>query len=266
MSAGVRERQPELQTLRCSSTGRDHTIYLIGDWSVRTLWKWWSTASGCSPGLRLGLGLATTSHTVWFVPLYHQAVLQTGLQNPPLQAAVIPTTPHMWGRHPKTSPSPYQVRDRAEKQTKCLHLAMYPSLTYKPSTSNNIPRGHAKKLFKWHRHAKTTITSRNFLRGHAKNLFKSRGHAKTTFGHFKLWILNLLNFPPRPSARSKRSSNTPLTADTGLNPSHSSKLYPTNCSCPNTTQVTGTNIYLRVSVSGQRHRRHKLNDSLNFPP
>ena len=167
MSASERERQPELQTVRCSSTGRDHTIYPIGDWSVRTLWKWWSTASGCSPGLRLGLGMATTSHTtnVWFVPLYHQAVLQTGPQNPPLQAAVIPT--HMWGRHPTTSPSQLRERDRAKRQTKCLHLAVSPSLTHKPVTNRNTPNGHAKTL--------------------------SCGHAKITLVHLKL--LNLSKFP-----------------------------------------------------------------------
>ena len=45
----VRERQ-----------GLDHTIYPIGDWSVQALREWRSTASGCSPGLRLGLGSAVT--------------------------------------------------------------------------------------------------------------------------------------------------------------------------------------------------------------
>ena len=70
VSAGVRERQLELQTLRCSSTGRDHTIYLIGNWSVRALREWRSTSSGCSPGLRLGLGLAVTLrvYNAWLVP------------------------------------------------------------------------------------------------------------------------------------------------------------------------------------------------------
>ena len=50
--------------------GLDHTIYLIGDWSVRPLREWRSTALGCSPGLRLGLGSAVTLHmyNAWFVP------------------------------------------------------------------------------------------------------------------------------------------------------------------------------------------------------
>ena len=51
----VRERQ-----------GLDHTIYPIGDWSVRALWEWQSTASGC----RLGLGSVVTLrvYNAWFVP------------------------------------------------------------------------------------------------------------------------------------------------------------------------------------------------------
>ena len=124
-SAGLREQQPELQTSRCSSTGRDHTIYPIRDWSVRTLLGWWSTASGCSPGLKLGLGLATTSHitNVRFVPPYHPAVLQAGPENPSLQAAI--TT--------KTSPKGvyYRItaltsnRISAERHTERPRLAMF---------------------------------------------------------------------------------------------------------------------------------------------
>ena len=50
--------------------GLDHTIYPIGDLSVWALREWQSTALGCSPGLRLGQGLAVTLrvYNAWFVP------------------------------------------------------------------------------------------------------------------------------------------------------------------------------------------------------
>ena len=74
---------------------------MIGDWSVRTLWGLWNAASGCSPGLWLGLGLATTSHVtnVRFVPPYHHttpAVLQAG-QKKNAFAGSCNTYPHTCG-------------------------------------------------------------------------------------------------------------------------------------------------------------------------
>ena len=66
------------------------------------MWGWWSAASGCSPGLRLGLGLATTSHitNVRFVPPYHHTTPAV------LQAVVTPISPHLWDYYsPKLSPS-----------------------------------------------------------------------------------------------------------------------------------------------------------------
>ena len=50
---------------------------------------------GCSPGLRLGLGLATTSHVtnVWFVPPYHLTVMRAGQENPSLQTFPPTLTP-----------------------------------------------------------------------------------------------------------------------------------------------------------------------------
>ena len=197
VSAGVRERQPELQTLRCSSTRRDHTIYPIGDWSVRTLWGWWST----------GLGLATTSHitNVRFVPPYQHttpAVLQAGQKKPPLQAAVTPTSPHLGNYYPpKLSPS---------LQLSHLHVTHYLRLPFDKDTQ--------KILFKLRGHAKTTIghfklstsnllTSLNFPPRTPTGRKQNNSHA--TLGHAKIKThsklqaarpsrsSSVLNFPPQ---------------------------------------------------------------------
>ena len=127
------------------STRRDHTIYPIGDWSVRTLWKWWSTASGCSPGLRLGLGLATTPHATnfWFVPPYHQDALQAGLQNPPLQAVQTSDPPYRQGPHSSNQPAKHRVIPKGHsKKRNNKYVRMSP---LKPHYKHrDSPKGHSK--------------------------------------------------------------------------------------------------------------------------
>ena len=138
----------------------------------RTLWGWWSAASGCSPGLRLGLGLAIASHVtnVWFVPPYHHTtpeVLQADQKKTPLQAVVTPTPPNLWDNYPpKLSPS-FQMSQ--------FHATHYFWLPFGKDSS----KGHTR-----------TFPSRLFPISHvtSPNLVCTK---TTTYRHYKSFWLSL---------------------------------------------------------------------------
>ena len=168
------------------------------------------TVSGCSPGLRLGLGLATTSHitNVRFIPPYCQAALQAGPQNPPLQAVTTTTAPPTWGSQYKTTQIQFdpkttlktlgasgdtskaklsrfkasRLEDDINKQSKILN-----------TSTGDSPNGHAKiQLNSWPLHDTTRTQTDPITNGHLKAILTFH---PTPNGHLEA----ILTFQPTPN-------------------------------------------------------------------